>query len=471
MKSKKVLSVALVAMMLAALASSCGGDNNGSSSGSAGGNSTAGNNGGNSSGSEITITFRDDGQGPDNSGWKWFEAAYESWDQKDSAKLNIAPIVAGEGDYFTKIALALQSADTAPDLVMEDTFQLPTDALANYLADITDKVNEWEDWNSENGIIESLKAGVTVNGKVYGVPYNTDTRGLWYNKDILTQAGLDAENWAPKSWDELLNDLRTIKEKCPDVVPLWLNTGIATGEATTMQTYQMLLYGTGNADETMRKDGKWIVESQGILDSLTFIQTIYKEELGPPLSKILDANGSNTGARDYLPNGKCAVELDGNWLTGNYKEGGPSVWPEYSEKLGFAPMPNQDGTGTVTLAGGWALAIPEQSDNKDVTWEFVKQCMSTEIYTDFIVSSGSICTRNDTAADPAYIEEPFMQTATDFLSGAGFRPIDDNYPDVSTAVQTMVEAVATQKSTPEEAMAQYKTEVERKVGSDLVMSE
>ena len=44
--------------------------------------------------------------------------------------------------------------------------------------------------------------------------------------------------------------------------------GKATGEATSMQTYEMLLYGTG---ERLYDDasGKWITKSQGILDALT----------------------------------------------------------------------------------------------------------------------------------------------------------------------------------------------------------
>lgn len=29
------------------------------------------------------------------------------------------------------------------------------------------------------------------------------------------------------------------------MIPFWCNSGVATGEATSMQTYEMLLYGTG----------------------------------------------------------------------------------------------------------------------------------------------------------------------------------------------------------------------------------
>lgn len=158
------------------------------------------------------------------------------------------------------MALALKSKDTAPDIVTEDTFILNSDASAGYLEPLDDKLAGWEDWGN-GSFIEAMKKGVTASdGKVYGVPYNTDSRGLWYNKDIFKQAGLP-EDWQPKNWEEVLNAARTIKEKAPDVVPIWMNMGKATGEATSMQTYEMLLYGTG---ERLYDDAssKWITKAR-----------------------------------------------------------------------------------------------------------------------------------------------------------------------------------------------------------------
>lgn len=47
-----------------------------------------------------------------------------------------------------------------------------------------------------------------------------------------------------------LDACAAIKENVPDVIPFWCNSGVATGEATSMQTYEMLLYGTG--EKTVR---------------------------------------------------------------------------------------------------------------------------------------------------------------------------------------------------------------------------
>ena len=206
--------------------------------------------------SVITVTFRDDGQGENSSLWKWLQGAYDTFEKKDSCILEIAPITVSEGDYFAKAALSLQSEKTAPDLIAEDTFHLTADVEAGYLTALDDYLVSYDDW-TDGSYYESLKEGVTAaDKKVYGVPYNTDTRGLWYNKEIFKQAGLP-EVWEPKTWEDILLACHIIREKVPDVVPFWCNSAVATGEATSMQTYEMLLYGTG---EKLQEEvtGKWI---------------------------------------------------------------------------------------------------------------------------------------------------------------------------------------------------------------------
>lgn len=415
----------------------------------------------------ITVTFRDDGIGENGAFYKWLKEVSASYPDK-SVEIKPTPIQASEGDYFAKVALALKSKDTAPDIVTEDTFILNSDASAGYLEPLDDKLAGWEDWGN-GSFIEAMKKGVTASdGKVYGVPYNTDSRGLWYNKDIFKQAGLP-EDWQPKNWEEVLNAARTIKEKAPDVVPIWMNMGKATGEATSMQTYEMLLYGTG---ERLYDDasGKWITKSQGILDALTFVETVNKEKLGPPLSKVLNGQAGNTASREYLPQGKLAISLDGSWITGNYMETGAAPWPEYKDVLGFAPMPTSQGQepGSITLAGGWALSIPSNSKNKDEAWEFIKFALGKENTQKLVMSSGNITVRADVAKDPEYTKMPFNEIATEYLQNAEFRPAQEKYPEVSTQIQTMVESVATGTS-PADAMNKYAQDVTRIVGADHIV--
>ncbi len=418
--------------------------------------------------SVITVTFRDDGQGTESTLWNWLEYGYETFDQKDICELNIAPIRASEGDYFAQVALLLQSEKSAPDLVTEDTFQLAADVEAGLLTPLDDYLKDYKDW-SDGSYFDSVKEGVTDDwGQVFGIPYNTDTRGLWYNKKLFKQAGLP-EIWEPVNWNDILGACETIKTSNPDVIPFWCNSAVATGEATSMQTYQMLLYGTGEQlkDE---ETGKWIVSSQGILDTLTFLEELYTSDYGPPLSIVLSGQASNISSREYLPQGKLAISLDGSWVAGNYLESGASPWPEYSETLGFAAMPTQfgDRSGNITMSGGWAWSIPSKSDNKDLTMAFIEHLMTPEVYVNALVAMGSIGTRTDIVDDPRYANVPYIKTATAYLKVAEFRPKDSDYSAVSAHIRAMVESVVSGTS-PEDAMATYGIDVARTVGEDNVI--
>ena len=185
---------------------------------------------------------------------------------------------------------------------------------------------------------------------------------------------------------------------------------------------------------------------------------------------MLNGQASNTSAREYLPEGKLAISLDGSWITGNWTDTGAAPWPEAKDVLGFASMPTSEGQdpGTITLAGGWALSIPENSDAKDETFEFIKHLMDPAVYTDAVIAQGNIATRQDVASDEKYSAQPFKQIATEFLESADFRPQNDKYSTVTTSIQTMVESVVSGTS-PEDAMTQYATDVARAVGDDNVV--
>lgn len=205
-------------------------------------------------------------------------------------KVELVPIKAADSEYYTKLQQMLRSPKTAPDLVYEDTFLINSDITSGYLKPLDPYLDKWPDWNQ---FIDTAKSAAKAqDGKTYGVPDGTDTRGLWFDKGIFKKAGLPAD-WQPKTWDDVLAAARAIKAKVPGVTPLNVYTGKPAGEAATMQGFEMLLYGTGDGTSDPLYDTaskKWIAGSQAFKDALTFVHTVYKEKLGPDVSDALDPN-------------------------------------------------------------------------------------------------------------------------------------------------------------------------------------
>ena len=377
--------------------------------------------------------------------------------------VELVPIEAQQNDYFTKLALMNRSPSTAPDVMYEDTYMIKSDVEAGYLAPLDDYLAEWDEW--EQFVDSAKEAGAGDDGKTYGVSMGTDTRGLWFNKDVLAKAGLP-EDWAPKSWDELLEAARAIKESDPDVVPFNMYSGKPQGEAAVMQGFEMLLYGTG---DTLYEDGKWVLGSQGFVDSLDFITTVFTEGLAPTPQQALDTNIGNTVQAEWLPEGKVGIALDGSWVAGNWLESGVAPWPEWSEKMGTAPMPTQDGSdpGAVSMSGGWTLAMGSGSKNPDAAFEFISMALNRENSLWFDVANSQIAVRTDVAEDPEYTAtNPTTEFFTGLVDVTNFRPATSDYPKVSNEIMVAMEAVMTGQQTPEEAAAAYDEAVAGIVGDE-----
>ncbi|MFD9983076.1 extracellular solute-binding protein [Streptomyces massasporeus] len=373
-------------------------------------------------------------------------------------KVELVPIKAPDSEYYTKLQQMLRSPKTAPDLVYEDTFLINSDITSGYLKPLDPYLAKWPDWNR---FIDTAKAAAKgEDGKTYGVPDGTDTRGLWFNKDIFKKAGLPAD-WQPETWNDVLTAARTVKKKVPDVIPLNAYTGKPVGEAATMQTFEMLLYGTGDGstdplyDKTSKK---WIAGGKGFEDALSFVETVYEEKLGPDVSDALDPNVMTRVRGEWLPQGKLAIALDGSWLPQDWLPGSGHEWPEWSKTLGLAAMPTQNGQapGKVSMSGGWTWSIPAKAGNPDLAFEFVKTMQTKANAQKWYVANSGIAVREDVAEDPAYVDaQPGIEFFTDLVSTTHYRPAYPAYPKVSTAIQEAMEGVTTGDTSVKEATSSY----------------
>ncbi|MET7572974.1 extracellular solute-binding protein [Streptomyces sp. NPDC005492] len=396
---------------------------------------------------------------------KQFEAKYPG------KKVELVPIKAPDSEYYTKLQQMLRSPKTAPDLVYEDTFLINSDITSGYLKPLDSYLAKWPDWNQ---FIDTAKtAAKAEDGKTYGVPDGTDTRGLWFNKAIFKKAGLPS-NWQPKTWDDVLSAARTIKAKVPGVTPLNVYTGKPAGEAATMQGFEMLLYGTGDgtADPLYDKSTKkWIEAGQSFKDALSFVHTVYKDKLGPDVSDALDPNIQTTVAGELLPQGKLAINLDGSWLPQAWLAGSGHEWPTWSKELGLAYMPTQHGQapGKVSMSGGWTWAIPSKAGNPDLAFDFVKTMQTKANAEKWYIANSGISVRKDVAADPAYATaQPGIKFFTDLVASTHYRPAYPAYPKVSTAIQEAMEGVTTGDMSVDKAASSYDDELKSATDNQVI---
>jgi len=379
-------------------------------------------------------------------------------------------IIASENDYYTKLQLAMRSPRTAPDLAYEDTFLINADISAGYLTPLDDKINSWEDWSQFNATAKT--AAQALDGKTYGIPDGTDVRAIWYNKTLLASAGLP-ETWEPKTWQDLLTAAQAVKDKVPDVIPINVYAGTGVGEAASMQGFEMLLYGTAGGTLFDKESQKWVVGSQNFKDALGFMQQIYSSGLAPTPQQALNPTWANTVGQELLPTGKLAIAVDGSWLSNNWGSAGAAPWKEWNQVMGTVAMPTQngEGSGRVTMSGGWTWAIPQNSQNPVAAWELIKLLCSKQGELEWAIKQVQIPVRTDVGKDPTYVKaNPTNAFFSELVSDTIYRPAYSEYAKISLLIQQATEKVITNDETPEAAATFYDDGVTKIVGPDKVIT-
>ncbi|MBO0513879.1 extracellular solute-binding protein [Streptomyces beijiangensis] len=399
----------------------------------------------------------------------YLEAVKKDFEKANPGKkVKLIPIQADENAYYTKIQQMMRSSKTAPDLVYEDTFLINSDIKSGYLAPIDKYLAKWPSW--DQFLPTAKTAAKAQDGKTYGVPDGTDTRGIWFNKEIFKKAGLPVD-WQPKSWAEILDAARTIKQKVPGTIPLNIYTGKGPGEAAVMQGFEMLLYGTGTDPLYDTASRKWVAGSKGFKDSLGFVNTVFSEKLGPQQSDALDPNVGTQVQTDWLPNGKLAIDIDGSWMGNQWLPTGGKPWPEWSTVLGQTAMPTQNGQapGKVSMSGGWIYSIPAKSKNQDLAWKMIEQLQTKENAVKWTVQGAQIAVRKDVAADPGYLKSsPGVDFFTGLVQYTHYRPALPVYPQISTAIGEAMEAVTTGDAKPDGAAKTYDDALKTIAGDAVV---
>ena len=381
-------------------------------------------------------------------------------------------ISASSRDYYTKVSLMNQSDSTAPDVIYEDGFYVTSDAAAGYLEPLDDRLAEWDDWAK---FVDIAKQNGTsfVDGKLYAIPLGTDTQAIWYNKNVLTEAGLPAD-WQPESWQDILDAAAQIKENVPDAIPLNLYVTKAGGEAPTMRGLMNLLSGTpGALPATLYDpaDGKWVTGSKGMADTLSFLKTVYEAGYLASDNELQDGNFQHVLVEQRAPSDEVGMFIDGSWIWSRWAETGSAPWEDWTDVIGMAKIPTQDGGGNgfTSMSGGWTIAMTTYADDKDAAFDFLTTVADHTRSLQYSVLSGAVGVREDVNTDPAFLDaNPTAGFFSSLVEVTNFRPALEIYPQVSSLIQETMEAVTVGGASVEDAMERYDSQLTRLAGRSNV---
>jgi|AutmiccommuBRH23_1029490.scaffolds.fasta_scaffold00251_43 multiple sugar transport system substrate-binding protein len=258
-------------------------------------------------------------------------------------------------DQFRRKLLIALSGGTAPDLARVDIIWVPELADQGALANMEEVLPDFATY-SEQFLPGPLSTNL-YNGKHYGLPLDTNTRVLAYNKAMFTAAGIEK---APETMDELVTACEKIKTLGDD------KYCFADGGTYAWAVNPWIWsFGGDVTDESISvSDG--VFNGADTAAAYQFLkENIDNGYFHPGML------GGGVDSWGGFGQDQIAMLLEGPWFPPLF--GGQFPDKEY----GMALMPAGKG-GSVSVVGGEDIVMFQQSDKKDAATKFMKYLLSEE---------------------------------------------------------------------------------------------
>ena len=348
-------------------------------------------------------------------------------------------------DYVhDKIVTGMAANPPAYDAAMIDVIWPDEFIKAGYLLDVTNRVTA----DMKAGIFPAAWNGVTRNGKVYGVPWLMDVKYFMYNKDMLQKAGFNAP---PKTWEELADQAKVIKQKGLAEFPITWSWNQKEG---VVCDFTALLFGNGGA--FVDASGKPVFNNDKGVQILTWMKKTIDDGLSNPSAVSSDEMAVES---NFLA-GKSAFAV--NWLF-QYADSNDATKSQIANKVAFAPMPVFDagakaGVTGSSVDGSSSFGIMATTPYPDQVWKFLTYLASKEVQTKYSAEmlpiwqdsyQGDSLKQLLAAAPTNPVTVPAFVAQFPF---ANERPTVAYYNEASAALQLAIQEALTGVKTPQQAL-------------------
>lgn len=336
-------------------------------------------------------------------------------------------------DFKTALLTAIAGGDV-PDTARMDIAWVSEFASQGALMQLDDAMPDFD--TIAASVFPGPLATNKWDGHYYGLPQNTNTQVLVYNKASFEAAGIANP---PATIEEFVTDACKLTDTAKETY------GYAQG-GTYFWAPAPLFYTMGGkiVDENITTATGYVNSAESVA-AFTMMKDLYDKGC---LSPNLLGGGIATDAGQGT--GIYAMIIDGPWMVDIYKANYPEL--DYA----FAPIP-AGATGTSSVVGGEDVVILDGSANKEAAAKWVSYLMSVDSQK-ALAQVGVVPTIASLTGDadlPAYFGV-FMEQ----LKTAQARVPSPKWSDMDTAVNNAYQRILNGEQTAQVALDQAATEID-----------
>lgn len=315
---------------------------------------------------------------------KFYESMADSWNESHpDEQIALEATTIPYDDMHTKLLLALQSGVGAPDLVDIEQSKFP-----NFMKGKPQLVSLNDILEPELGNIVKSRVDIySKDGTYYGIDYHVGATVMYYNKEILDQAGVNADDI--KLWSDMETAGKQVLEK----------TGkpMITFEGNGNWSWWPAISQQGS--DQVDADGNVTVDNPINVKTMEFFQKLVKEGV----AAVAPGAGHDTEEYfGYMDSGSAASVFMPFWFMNRFTD----HIPDLKGKVIIRPMPAwEEGGNRSAGMGGTATSITNQTKEEALLKKFLSYAkLSKEGNIQIWKQLGFDPIRTDVWTDPAMKE-------------------------------------------------------------------
>ncbi|MEU2733616.1 extracellular solute-binding protein [Streptomyces griseoviridis] len=333
-----------------------------------------------------------------------------------------------------RVKAAFNDPASAPDVM-----EYGNTDTAGYVQDggLLDVSADFADWSEAKDSDPTAKQSVTVDGKVYGVPYYVGVRALYYRTDIFDELGVKA----PKSMAELASTARKIRAAKPDLY------GLVVGGA---YTYGAMPFVWANGGELATgKGGSYAsaIDSEDARKGIKAYTGLFSDD-NCPAAKCAGMGGNDTVTA--FAAGKAGMAIGGDFSHAAVEAG------KVKGKYAVVPLPGvAPGSVAPAFAGGNNIGVLKSTSHRTLAVALMEQLAAKKTQSEMFDAMGFLPTFTD-VRDKIAAKQPYVKPFVDTLAaGTKFVPASPAWSqiDSSLVLPTMLQEVISGKKDVEKASA------------------
>lgn len=311
-------------------------------------------------------------------------------------------------DSMEQKLLTAIASNEVPDIVLWDRFNTGVYAPKGALAPLDDYIAR--DSVDMSQFYAPAVDEMTADGVVYGIPLTVDSRILFYNKDLLEEAGVDPASIT--DWDSLREAAIKLTKWDGDKL---VQSGFSLKDVGLFNNWIGQAGGKMIDDSTNPPTAAFNTEAG--LKVLEYWDQLLNED------KVYQLGFEDGFGGDGFKAGKVAITFNGPWTLESYREAGLN--------FGVIGQPTGYNGEKSAMMGGFGLIIPKGAKNSDGAWEFIKWwTMQPENGVEFCKISGNLPANVNAAQDPYFMDDEILKVFSETMEYAGIRSKVFGYSDL-----------------------------------------